>query len=234
MSRIFPSGYTNKINKHLAVTVDIIIFALVEDDLNVLLVRRKYAPFADMWAIPGGFIEKGESLEEAAARELAEETGITDVYMEQLHTFGDPDRDPRMRVITTAYLALVPIDAIQHRPGDDAVETRWFSLSQLPNLAFDHQNIIECARVRLHNKMAYSAVGMQLLPDNFTLSELQNAYEVILGRHLDKRNFRRKVLASGILEETGRKKKAAEGRPAKLYRYQKNFPVESKPRRLFP
>jgi len=229
-----PSEYTRNRHRYPAVTVDIIIFALVEDDLNVLLVRRRYAPFAGMWAIPGGFLEIGESLEEAAIRELEEETGVTGVYMEQLYTFGDPERDPRMRVITVAYFALVSIDAVQHRPGDDASETRWFSIFQLPQLAFDHRRILEYALTRLRNKLEYSAVGLQLLPDYFTLTELQNAYEVVLGHQLDKRNFRRKVLASGILEETGRRKKSTEGRPAMLYLYRRNAVTEFKKRRLFP
>ncbi len=229
-----PPGYDRNRNKNPAVTVDIIIFSLVEDDLNVLLVKRKYAPFDGMWAIPGGFLERDETLEEAAVRELAEETGVSGVYVEQLYTFGDPGRDPRMRVITVAYFALVPVNEIHHRPGDDAAETRWFSIFQLPDLAFDHRRILDCALARLRSKLEYSAVGLHLLPDNFTLTELQNAYQVILGDRLDKRNFRRKVLASGILEVTGRKKKSTEGRPAMLYRYRKNAITESKTKRLFP
>lgn len=214
-----------------AVSVDIIILSLVEDELNVLLVKRKFAPFRGMWAIPGGFLEVDESLEEAAARELAEETGVTDVYMEQLRTFGDPGRDPRMRVITVAYYALLPIDAIHHRPGDDAAETHWFSVFHLPKLAFDHQKIIDNALVHLRNQLQHSNVKLHLLPDFFTLSEIQKAYEVILGARLDKRNFRRKILASGILEETGRRKQLPEGRPAMLYQYRKEVDQEFRVRR---
>ncbi len=217
-----------------AVTVDIVVFSLAEDDLKVLLIKRKYAPFQDMWAVPGGFIKMDESLEEAAARELAEETGVTDVYIEQLYTFGDPGRDPRTRVITVAYFALVPYDAINHRAGDDAAETSWFSMFDLPELAFDHDEILDYALQRLRYKLEYTSVGFELLPDKFTLSALQRAYEIILGEPLDKRNFRRKILAADVLEETGDKTPPGEGRPAKLYQYRKDAVAEVKTRRLFP
>ncbi|MBK8989310.1 MAG: NUDIX hydrolase [Chloroflexi bacterium] len=217
-----------------SVTVDVVIFSLADNDLQVLLVRRKYPPFAGVWAIPGGFVHMDESLEDAARRELAEETGVTEVYSEQLYTFGEPNRDPRTRVITVAYFALVPQDAIRHRPGDDAAETAWFSVFDLPGLAFDHEEIVAYALQRLRYKLEYTAVGFQLLPDVFTLSELQHAYEIILGEQLDKRNFRRKILSASILEETGRKKKEGEGRPAMLYRYGKDAVAEIKTRRLFP
>lgn len=234
MTTNIPQDYDPSNYDRPSVTVDVVIFSLVDEDLQVLLVKRKYAPFANMWAIPGGFVRMEESLEEAAARELAEETGVKDVYMEQLYTFGRPNRDPRTRVITIAYFALVPHDAIQHRPGDDAAETRWFSMFDLPNLAFDHHDILEYALTRLRYKLEYTAVGFRLLPDIFTLSELQRAYETILGEKLDKRNFRRKILASDILEDTARKKRDGEGRPAKLYAYKEDAVAEVKTRRLFP
>lgn len=217
-----------------SVSVDVVIFSLVAEDLQVLLVKRKYPPYAGMWAIPGGFVHMDEALEDAAARELAEETGVTDVYMEQLYTFGAPNRDPRTRVITVAYFALVPYDEVHPRPGDDATETAWFSVFDLPELAFDHREILEYALTRLRYKLEYTAVGFQLLPDEFTLSELQRAYEIILRESLDKRNFRRKILTADILEETGNLRKLGEGRPAKLYRYRANAVAEVKTRRLFP
>ncbi|MGB5058026.1 MAG: NUDIX domain-containing protein [Candidatus Promineifilaceae bacterium] len=217
-----------------SVTVDVVIFSLVDNDLQVLLVKRKFPPFAGIWALPGGFVHMDESLENAAMRELAEETGVTDVYTEQLYTFGAPQRDPRTRVITVAYFALVPHHAIQHHPGDDAAETAWHSVFDLPSLAFDHEEILTYALQRLRYKLEYTAVGFELLPDVFTLSELQYAYEIILGEQLDKRNFRRKILSAEILEETGRKKKEGEGRPAMLYRYRKDAVAEVKSRRLFP
>ncbi|MFQ5398246.1 MAG: NUDIX domain-containing protein [Anaerolineae bacterium] len=227
-------NYDPSVYDRPSVTVDVVIFSLVGEDLRVLLVKRKYPPFAGMWAIPGGFVRIEESLEAAARRELAEETGVTDVYIEQLYTFGDPGRDPRTRVVTVAYFALVPPDSIQHRPGDDAAETGWFSMADLPDLAFDHREILKYALIRLRYKLEYTSVGFQLLPDVFTLTELQRAYETILGERLDKRNFRRKILASGILEETGRKRREGEGRPAMLYQYRKDAIAEVKTRRLFP
>ena len=234
MATDIPENYDPSIYDHPSVTADVVIFSLANEDLQVLLIKRKHSPFAGMWAIPGGFVHMDEALEEAAARELAEETGVTDVYMEQLFTFGEPNRDPRTRVITVAYFALVPHDAIHHRPGDDASETAWFSMFDLPELAFDHHEILEYALTRLRYKLEYTAVGFQLLPDEFTLSELQKSYEIILHEPLDKRNFRRKILSADILEETGNKRNLGEGRPAKLYRYREDAVAEVKTRRLFP
>ena len=214
-------------------TVDVIIFTLGEDALQVLLVKRKNAPFKDMWAIPGGFVHIEESLEDAAMRELEEETGVRDVYLEQLYTFGDPDRDPRGRVVTVAYFALVPAHAVQPHAGHDAAEARWWPYSNLPSLAFDHAEILAYALQRLQYKLEYSAVGFELLPPDFTLSELQAAYEIILGEELDKRNFRRKILNADVIEETG-EYQTGEGRPAKLYRFRDDAVAEIKTRRLFP
>ncbi len=199
------------------VTVDVVIFTLRENDLQVLLVLRKNPPFAGMWAIPGGFVGIDEPLETAALRELEEETGVRDVYVEQFHTFGDPGRDPRGRTITVAYLALVRAEQVQPRAGDDAAEARWWSVSALPPLAFDHDRILARALEHLRHKLECPAVVAGLLPERFTLSELQTAYEVILGKKLDRGAFRRKVLAAGVLQETGRYRQVA-GRPAKLYR----------------
>lgn len=218
-----------------SVTVDVVIFSLIEDTLKVLLIRRKHWPFEGMWAIPGGFVRMDESLEAAAVRELAEETGVTDVFMEQLYTFGDPHRDPRTRVITVTYFAVVPADAIKDpKAGTDASETAWHAMDNLPDLAFDHRKILDYALMRLRYKLEYTMVGFELLPDVFTLSELQYAYELILGEELDKRNFRRKILAADILEDTGKKKREGEGRPAQLYRYRDDAIAEVKARRLFP
>lgn len=218
-----------------SVTVDVVIFSLIDNQLKVLLVKRRQWPFQGMWAIPGGFVRMDESLEEAAARELEEETSVTDVYTEQLYTFGKPDRDPRTRVITVAYFAIVPADAIPgHKAGSDAEATAWHALDNLPELAFDHRQILDYALTRLRYKLEYTTVGFELLPDVFTLSELQYAYELILGEALDKRNFRRKILAADILEDTGKKKREGEGRPAQLYRYKDDAIAEVKARRLFP
>ncbi|MGB9775889.1 MAG: NUDIX hydrolase [Anaerolineae bacterium] len=200
------------------VTVDVVIFTLREKDLQVLLVRRRNPPFAGMWAIPGGFVDINEPLETAARRELEEETGVRGVYLEQFHTFGDPGRDPRGRTITVAYLALVRADQIQPRAGDDAAEARWWSVSDLPPLAFDHSHILACALERLRQQLKCFTVIPELLPDLFTLSELQAIYEAILGEKLDGRRFRRRVLAAGILQETGEYRRDR-GRPAQLYRF---------------
>lgn len=216
-----------------SVTVDVIIFTLRDNDLQALLVKRGYPPFEGMWAIPGGFVRIDESLEDAALRELEEETGVRDVYLEQLYTFGNPGRDPRGRVITVAYFALVPADAVQPRPGDDTAEARWWSVYDLPPLAFDHADILAYALKRLRYKLEYTAVGFELLPETFTLSELQTAYEIILGEKLDKRNFRRKIIGAGVIEETG-EYRVGEGRPAKLYRFRADAVAEVKARRLFP
>ena len=216
-----------------SVTVDVIIFTLRGSDLQVLLVKRGHPPFEGMWAIPGGFVAIGESLEEAALRELEEETGVRDVYLEQLYTFGDVDRDPRGRVITGAYFALVPAAAIAPHTGSDVTETRWWSVYDLPPLAFDHAHILAYALQRLRYKLEYTAVGFELLPEVFTLSELQAAYEVVLGEKLDKRNFRRKILGAEVIEETGLSR-TGEGRPAKLYHFRDDAVAEVKARRLFP
>lgn len=232
MPESLPENYDPSLFERPSVTVDVVIFSLVEDDLRVLLVRREAPPFAGMWALPGAFVRMDESLADTAARALAGKTGVRDVYTEQLYTFGRPDRDPRTRVITVAYFALVPYDAIRQQTEGET--TKWFSLAQLPDLAFDHAEILAYALTRLRYKLEYTAVGFQLLPHVFTLSELQKAYEIILDEKLDKRNFRRKILTAGILEETGEKKKEGEGRPAKLYRYRKDAIAEVKTRRLFP
>jgi 8-oxo-dGTP diphosphatase len=216
-----------------SVTVDVIIFALREGDLQVLLIRRRNPPFKGMWAVPGGFVGIDESLDNAALRELEEETGVHDVYLEQLYTFGDVHRDPRGRVITVAYFALVPASAIRPRAGDEATEARWWPMHDLPPLAFDHTNILTYALQRLRYKLEYTAVGFELLPETFTLSELQAAYEVVLGEELDKRNFRRKILSAEVIEETGTRR-TGEGRPAKLYRFRDDAVAEVKTRRLFP
>lgn len=216
-----------------SVTVDVILFTLRDNDLQVLLIKRRHPPYEGMWAIPGGFVSIDESLEEAALRELEEETGIRDVYLEQLYTFGDPDRDPRGRVITVAYFAVAPASAVHPRAGDDAGEARWWSMYNLPPLAFDHADILAYALQRLRYKLEYTAVGFELLPETFTLSELQAAYEVVLGEKLDKRNFRRKILSAGVIEEAGGYR-TGEGRPAKLYRFRDDAVAEVKARRLFP
>ena len=203
---------------HPAVTTDIVIFTVRLQKLEVLLIRRKLDPFRDCWAIPGGFLDLDEDLDACAARELEEETGIRNVYLEQLYTFGKVGRDPRERVISVAYYALAPMDDQNIQAGDDAAETRWFDVDELPKLAFDHRDILNVARQRLTDKMEYSSVGLQLMPDEFTLTRLQQVYETASGQPRDKRNFRKWILGLDLVEETGNKLSEGAYRPAKLYR----------------
>jgi 8-oxo-dGTP diphosphatase len=228
-----PEGYTPEHLERPAITADVVIFSLADQELKVLLICRAYPPFKGQWAIPGGFVHVHESIDDAARRELEEETGVRDVYLEQLYTFGDPERDPRGRVITVAYFALVAGE-VPTRAGDDAAAAAWHSAYALPALAFDHADILRYALQRLRYKLEYTSVGFELLPNEFTLSELQNAYEIVLGEKLDKRNFRRRILEAGVLAETNKYRAEGQGRPAKLYRYKKNAVMEVKARRLFP
>ncbi len=216
------------------VSVDIVVFTVRNNGLQVLLVRRGREPFRGSWALPGGFVNMEESLDEAAMRELQEETGLSQAYLEQLYTYGRPDRDPRGRVITVAYFALIPSDApVRLEGGSDADQAAWWDPEEFPDLAFDHAEIITYALRRLRYKLEYSAVGFELLPAEFTLTELQNTYEIILGENLDKRNFRRRILEAGVIEPTPRYR-SGEGRPAQLYRYREDAVAEVKARRLFP
>jgi 8-oxo-dGTP diphosphatase len=211
-----------------------VVFTLRERKLQVLLIQRAEDPFARYWALPGGFVNMDESLEEAALREMSEETGLEQAYLEQLYTYGNLDRDPRGRVITVAYFALVPSDApILIDGGSEASQAGWFPVNDLPHLAFDHTEIVRYAMRRLRYKLEYTAAGFELLPNEFTLSELQGIYEMILGENLDKRNFRRRILEANIIEPT-QKMRSGEGRPARLYRYREDAVAEVKARRLFP
>ena len=200
------------------VTTDIVIFTIIDDGLQVLLIERGGAPFRGKWALPGGFLDPEESVEECALRELEEETGVRDIYLEQLYTFGAVDRDPRGRVITVAYYALAPIGELDVHAASDARDARWFALSALPELAFDHSQIIATARERLVAKLGYSTIAFQMMPEQFTLSQLQRVCEIIGGARLDKRNFRKSVMALEALEETGEMRTEGAHRPAKLYR----------------
>ena len=204
-----------------AVTVDLVIFTVNNDLLKIMLIKRAENPFADSWSLPGGFLKVGESLEEAALRVLKEKTGMEDVYMEQLYTFGDPDRDPRARVITVAYFALIPWKNLIQPDSDKITDLMWVSVDRLPKLAFDHRAIVEYAVQRLRAKAGYSNIVYSLMPIKFRLSELQNIYEIIINAKLDKRNFRKRMLATGLLQETGKKDAAGAHRPAMLYKFKK-------------
>lgn len=202
-----------------AVAVDVVLFTIQDDALKVLLTKRTTAPFRGAWSLPGGFVGRDESVDEAALRELQEETGITTVYLEQLYTFGDLDRDPRGRVITVSYYAVINWEHFSVRATAKSRSARWFAIRRLPPMAFDHRKIVGSALERLRNKVNYTSVAFQLLPKRFTLSELQQAYEVILDQRLDKRNFRKKMLQMGVLRDTKEQKVEGRQRPARLYAF---------------
>ncbi len=202
-------------------TVDCVIFGLdlEEENLQVMLIERDLEPFAGMWAIPGGFVHNGESLEQAALRELREETGITDVFLEQLYTFGDPGRDPRGWVVSVAYYALVSPEKHSISATTDARQARWFPVAALPRLAFDHDEILKVAIDRIRGKLTYAPIGFELLPQKFTIKQLQKLYEIVLGRRLDNRNFRKKIFSMDVLRELNEMQKGVPHRAARLYRF---------------
>jgi len=202
-----------------ALAVDCVVFGLDERDLKVLLIQRKLQPFQHAWALPGGFVRLDETLDEAAQRELREEAGVTDVYLEQLYTFGVLDRDPRERVVTVAYYALAKLGDHRIRAATDAMGVGWFGLDDLPKLAFDHAEIVTRAHERLRGKVRYAPIGFELLPARFSLTQLQRLYEIILGTALDKRNFRKKILAMDLLVETDEVEQGVRHRAARLYRF---------------
>lgn len=204
-----------------AVTVDLVIFTVNDDMLKIMLVKRAEDPFADCWSIPGGFLKTGESLQDAALRVLKEKTGMKNVYMEQLYTFGDPNRDPRTRVITVAYFALIPWKNLVQPESDKVTDLTWVSVDRLPKLAFDHKEIVQYAVQRLRAKASYSNIVYGLMARQFRLSELQTIYEIIINDKLDKRNFRKRMLATGLLQETGKKDTIGAHRPAMLYKFKK-------------
>lgn len=202
-----------------ALTVDCVVFGLGEEDLKVLLIQRDLEPFEGSWALPGGFVRLEETLEEAARRELSEETGIENVYLEQLYTIGDVDRDPRERVVTVTYYALVNLSDHRVHAATDARNAAWFAIDDVPALAFDHPKILKLAHERLRSKVRYQPIGFELLPAKFTLRQIQHLYEVILDRQLDKRNFRKKILSMGILVELDEVETDVAHRAARLYKF---------------
>lgn len=204
-----------------ALAVDCVVLGFDSGDLKVLLIRRGLEPFKGCWALPGGFVRMQESLDDAARRELGEETGLKDVFLEQLYTFGEVRRDPRGRTVSVAYYALVKLAELRLLAATDAEAVCWFAVSRVPALAFDHASILQAALVRLRNKVRYVPIGFELLPRNFTLTQLQHLYEAVLGRDLDKRNFRKKALALGVLTATNEFEQGVTHRAARLYRFDK-------------
>jgi 8-oxo-dGTP diphosphatase len=203
---------------HPAVTVDVAVFTAVAGVVNVLLVQRRHWPHTGKWALPGGFVDIDESLKRAAWRELREETGVQAGLLEQLGAFGRPDRDPRERVITVAYIALARFDQLRIEAGSDARDARLFPIDDLPELAFDHDRILMRARERLRDKLEVADVARLLMPAEFTISELQQVCETISGELTDKRNFRKRLKLLDVLVDTGEQRRAGPSRPARLYR----------------
>ncbi len=205
-----------------ALTVDCVVFGLDDTGLQVLLVQRDLAPFKGRWALPGGFVRVDEGIEDAARRELEEETGLSaKIFLEQLYTFGELGRDPRERVVSVAHYALVKLSDHRVKAATDARAAAWFRLADKPQLAFDHDQILRVAKERLQGKVRYQPLGFELLPPRFTLKQLQDLYEAILEKPLDKRNFRKKILSMELLEETGEREEGVSHRAARLYRFEK-------------
>ncbi len=202
---------------HPAVTTDCVIFGFNGEQLQVLLIERGIEPYKGKWAFPGGFLKMDETAEEGALRELKEETGLETAYVQQFHTFSEPSRDPRERVITIAYYALVKIQEV--KGGDDAASARWFPLNDIPSLAFDHDYMLRMATQRLREEIHFQPIGFELLPEKFTIKELQSLYEAILGISFDRRNFAKKMLHLGILIELDETIWPTPKREAKLYKF---------------
>jgi len=213
---------TNKMsipNPQIKLTVDAVVFGYQDGKISILLIQRKYAPFKGQWAIPGGFVLEDESLEEAVERELREETGVSINYLEQLYTFGDVGRDPRGRVVSVAYFGLIRPDGHTLEASTDAEKAQWFDINKLPKLSFDHSKILEIAIKRLQGKIKYEPIGFELLDTKFLFSDLEKLYTTLLGRPIDRRNFRKKINKLTILDELDEKISQGAGRPASLFRF---------------
>jgi len=218
------SQLSSEAHGHPWVAVDVVVFTLYRKSLQCLLVKVKDGPFAEMWAFPGGLVAAGESLDQAAQRELQERTGLRNVYLEQLYTFGTPERDPATRVVSVSYLALVPHRRGSLKPSVKYAAVKWFPTSRIPALAYDHSQVARLALHRLRSKLQYTNIVFSLLPSEFTLGELQEIYETILRRPLDRRNFRKKILALGLLNPLRKLRRGAH-RPASLYAFKKRRPM---------
>ncbi|MCD7899978.1 MAG: NUDIX hydrolase [Bacteroides sp.] len=204
-----------------AVTTDCVIFGFDEGELKVLLIERGIEPYLGKWALPGGFLNMDEDAETCSRRILQKETGLDNIFMEQLYTFSSVERDPRYRVISIAHFALVRKSDYNAMAGLDTTTVRWFDLSEVPELAFDHKAILDMAKDRLRGKIKYQPIGFELLPERFTMPDLHRLYETILQESLDRRNFRKKMLSFNILVDTGEVQRGAQNRAPKLYCFDK-------------
>lgn len=203
----------------IKLSVDAVVFGYESQKLSILLIKRKYEPFKDKWALPGGFVLLNENLEEAVERELYEETGVKINYLEQLYTFGNVNRDPRGRVVSVAYFGLIKPDGFHLKADTDAAAVAWFTMDDLPELSFDHQQIIEMAFNRLRGKLTYEPIGFELLDEKFPFSDLEHLYTTVLNRPIDRRNFRKKIIQLGVVDELAEKTSAGTGRPGKLFKF---------------
>ncbi len=210
--------------QNIQVAVDAVVFGYSkEEGVSILLIKRKYDPYQGRWAIPGGFVLNNESLEDAVERELQEETGVRINYLEQLYTFGKPDRDPRTRILSVAYFGLVKSSQFEKlKASTDAADAAWFNFKELPQLAFDHKEILKVAIERLRGKIIYQPIGFELLEKKFPFSDLEQLYATLLDRPIDRRNFKKKVMSLGILDELDEKAKSTgAGRPGNLFQFNK-------------
>lgn len=219
-------NYPEKTFDHAVVAVDVVLFTVLKNKLNVLLLKLDEEPFVGKWALPGGLVTKNENLEGAARRHLRDRAGITDVYLEQLYTFGDPDRDPRGWVVSVAYFALIPHSQYKLKTMSRFKDISWKTVDRLPSLAYDHEKIIRTANDRLRSKLEYTNIIYSLMPEEFTLTELQKMYEILLNTKLDKRNFRKKIESLGLLEKLNKKRADGAHRPANLYSFKSRSPTE--------
>lgn len=219
-----------EIHQNIKIAVDAVVFGYTQGSLKILLIQQKFSSPKNQWALPGGFVKNEETLDEAVLRELEEETGVHVNYLEQLYSFGAVKRDSRARVVSVAYMALINPKNYTIKADTDAKDVKWFDLKDVPKLAFDHNSILEKAKERLKNKIHYKPIGFELLNNEFPFSDLENLYQTILDKKIDRRNFRKKINSFGILKETDKIYKPASGRPAKLFKFdQKKYKeLESK------
>lgn len=208
--------------QQIKISVDGVVFGYFEKNaLHILLIKRNIEPFKGKWALPGGLVHDDEDLDAAVLRELEEEAGIRPDFLEQLYTFGKVGRDPRNRVVSVVYVGLVNPSYHKLQADTDAADAKWFGIDALPELAFDHQEIFEKALVRLRSKIQYEPIGFNLLNTEFPFSDLEDLYQTIVGEPIDRRNFRKKIMGYGLLDETNKVRKEGSGRPGKLFKFNK-------------